>query len=59
MANEAYWKHHPMTLKCYMCLPADQRMSDEGPDRKVISSKTVNPTDPTEAYTLECGHTII
>jgi hypothetical protein len=49
----------PETMKCYLCLPIERRMKEDGPERKVVSLQVVNSADPTEAYTLECGHTII
>lgn len=38
-------------LNCYICIGE--------PLRAVISKFTGNPADPTEAYNLDCGHTII
>jgi hypothetical protein len=49
---------------CYECWfkePGNKgsATADSGPYRAVICEKTVNVADPTAAYVLSCGHTVI
>jgi hypothetical protein len=54
-------------MRCYLChleatgqpdLDSNQRTSPS-PLRGVMREHTVNPADPTAAFTLTCGHTLI
>lgn len=55
----------PTSLKCYLCAHPSERMNDERtarwPRRQVVKVNAPRPraADPTESYTLSCGHTII
>lgn len=61
----------PETIGCYLCVPYERRMytnssgfvcltkSEDLPQRKVVRSFVGNRADPTEAYELDCGHTVI
>lgn len=55
----------PTHLKCCFCAHLSERMDDERtarwPIRKVVRVNAPSPraADPTETYTLSCGHTII
>ena len=43
---------------CYLCEP-DVWMGKAGPSRKVVKTYVTKGSDPTQAYVLECGHTIL
>jgi hypothetical protein len=50
-------------LPCYLCVAPEHRMEElpehRWPVRKIVRRFTAGRADPTESYTLECGHTII
>lgn len=43
-------------VPCYVC---SGYAAEFAPLRRVLKTKTVNPHDPTEAFVLVCGHTVI
>jgi hypothetical protein len=52
-----------LELPCYFCVAPEHRMEEQPahrwPVRKIVRRQTAGSADPTESYTLECGHTII
>lgn len=49
-----------LTMRCYMCELGDRRyLPGAGPEVRVLRTFITGGPDPTEAYELACGHTII
>jgi len=59
---EAVWQGRAVdVLNCYLCEPDFQKRMEPnaGPLRGIKREGICNPADPTTAFHLTCGHTII